>query len=906
MSVTLKQAIRKVNTAMGQYGSVAAIALAGSGLAAPTVYAQDEPELLEEVVVTGIRRSLQDSMDIKRFSSSIVDAISAEDVGKFPDKNVAESLARIPGIAISREFGEGQAVTIRGLGAGRNLTLVNGQSVGTAQWFVLSDATRNFNYEMLASEMIAGVEVYKSAQADIDEGGLGGTVNLKTRKPLDMKSGQGSVSIEGQYGSISEETDPSISAMYSWKNEDETFGASVVVSHQQRTVRREATELFTPNYFSQFDRDWLASENPETPFNAPTGADAQGAVAWGVGSALFSQERERTGIDLNLQWQPNDNFGASLHYFKTELKADNVNSNFIAIPFRGLFVTSTPSVGTVENDVVTQLAVNGGDPVVWANHVAFDNIYRDGSNMETEIIDLDLEFSGDNYVINGRLGTTSGEGVNNDFFTEFFAHSQDTRVNFDYSNPGGQAPSIDFSRSPWIANPTDEMSLTGVFDQANLTDDTENYAQVDITLNVEFGSINEIKFGGKYRDRSFEQNRIRSEMRNAVVGEESLGYAGDLSNGNFTVSHDNTSTQSLTAFLPDKQAIYNAYYALPICTGAGELCRTVRAKEDVSSFKIDEQITALYAMASFESDHIRGNFGLRYVETETDSGGWDVANNRPISESGQYSNLLPSMNIVYDLNDDMLLRFAAGKSMARPAPFALSYAVNLTPETSSGTAGNPNLQPEEANQYEFGFEWYLGDASMISATYFKKDIQNFVYSLTRSAVINGQLINRLSTFDNGGQAEIDGIELSAQYAFDNGFGFTTSYTYSDVSDGVVQEVVDGALSNRNVPFPSASKDVISASAYYERDEFSGRLSYSYRSDFFRSLQESGARFGDEQTQWDAQLSYFVNDNITIRAELLNITDETIDDSFRLATGRDLKATQLDNGRRFILGASYKF
>lgn len=350
----------------------------------------------------------------------------------------------------------------------------------------------------------------------------------------------------------------------------------------------------------------------------------------------------------------------------------------------------------------------------------------------------------------------------------------------------------------------------------------------------------------------------------------------------------------------------DAFYALPICDTGSDLCRTQRGIDNASSFNIDEQITALYAMANFESDHIRGNFGVRYVETETDSSGWDFNNNRPISESGKYDNVLPSVNIVYDLSDDVLLRFAAGKSMARPAPFALSYAVNLTPETSSGTAGNPNLKPEESNQYELGFEWYLGDASMLSATYFKKDIQNFVYSLTKQAVINGQLINRLSTFDNGGQAEIDGIELSAQYAFDNGLGFTGSYTYSDVSDGVVQDVVDGALVSRNVPFPSASKDVLSASAYYEKDAFSARLSYSYRSEFFRSLQESGARFGDEQTQWDAQLSYFVNDNITVRAELLNITDETVDDFYRSATGRNLKATQLDNGRRFILGASYNF
>lgn len=906
MSPKLRRAIQAINRASSRCGYLAAAVALGGLSTAPAFAQTNEAAELEEVVVTGIRRSLQDSMDIKRFSSAVVDAVSAEDVGKFPDKNVAESLARIPGVTISRTFGEGQGVTIRGLGAGRNLTLVNGQAVGTSQWFILADATRNFNYELLASEMLAGVEVYKSAQADIDEGGLGGTVNLKTRRPLDMEAGEGSISVEAQYGDLSEETDPSFSGLYSWKNEDETFGASIVVSRQERTVRREATEMFVPAYFTQFDRDWNAATNPGTPFNPPAGASEQGLLPWGIGSALFTQERERTGVDLNLQWKPNDNLSLGLHYLNSELKADNVNSNFIGIPFRGIFAANNPSEGVVENGIVTELHVDGGDPAAWANHIAYDTIYRPGSKMDTEVVDLDLEFSGDNFTIEGRLGTTSGEGTNNDFFTEFFASSQDPRANFDFYNPGGQAPRLDYSRSPWLASPTTEMSLTGVFDQQNIAEDSEDYAQIDVSFDVAFGAVNEIKVGGKIRDRSFEQTRYRDELQNAVVGTESLGYAGDLSNGTITVAHDETSMGSLTVFNPDLNGMRNAFFNLPVCDSSGELCRTGRSITNESSYGIDEDITALYAMAKFEGENLRGNVGVRYVETDTDSRGWDFNNNRPITESGSYDNVLPSVNIVYDLSENVVMRFAAGKSIARPAPFALSYAVNLTPETSSGTAGNPNLKPEESNQYELGIEWYLGNASMLSATYFKKDIQNFVYSLTKRAVINGQEINRLSTFDNGGQAEIEGVELTAQYAFDNGFGFSASYTYSDVGDGVVQDVEDGALVSRNIPFPDASKDVLSGTVYYEQEAFSARLNYSYRSEFFKAIQESGKLFGDEQSQWDAQFNYFVTDNFTLRAEFLNITDETIDDFYSSAGGHNVKATQLYNGRRFILGANYKF
>jgi len=896
-----------VNRVTAGYGSVGAIALMGASsmFQAQAAIAQ-EAGLMEEVVVVGIRGSIQNAMDVKRSANSVVDAITAEDVGKFPDKNVAESLARIPGITISRDFGEGQGVTIRGLAPQYNLTQINGQAVGTAQWFVLSDATRNFNYEMLSPEMVGSVEVYKSAQADIDEGGIGGSVILRTRKPLDMPANTLNVNIEAQYSDLPGETDPSVSALYSWKNDDETFGALIAISQQERTVRRESTELFVPAYFTQFDRDWNINDNPETPFNAPAGASEQGMLPWGVGSALFEQDRERTGVDINLQWAPNDNFSSNLHVFNSKLEADNVNSNFIGIPFRGIFAASNVSTGTVENGIVTELNVDGGDPAAWANHVAFDNIYRTGSSMETEVIDLEMDYTGEGFRVHGQVGTTSGEGVNNDFFTEFFASSQDTRVNFDFSNPGGSAPAISYARSPWLTSPTDEMSLTGVFDQQNKTEDQEDYAQVDFSLDVDFGAVNEIKVGGKLRDRSFEQRRVRSEMQNAAVGTESLGWAGDLSNGSFTVDHDETSMPTTRVFNPSEGLMRTAFFALPTCNGGADLCRTAYAVENVTSYKIDEEINSIYAMANFEADRIRGNVGVRYVETKTDSSGWDIANDQAISKDGDYDNVLPSMNIVYDLTDDILLRVAAGKSISRPAPFALSYAVNLTPETSSGVAGNPTLKPMQANQYEMGVEWYFGTASLASVTYFKKDITDFTYSLTKAAVINGVEINALTTFDNGPSLEVEGIELNLQYAFDNGFGFGANYTYSDIGSGSVPHVVDGNLSSRDVQLPGTSKDVFNATAYYENDVYSARLNYSYRSEFLKGLQENGRLLGDEQSQWDAQLNYNVTENITLRAEMLNITDETIDDIYEAGNGTEVTGTQLYNGRRFFIGANMKF
>ncbi|MEH6608996.1 MAG: TonB-dependent receptor [Halioglobus sp.] len=918
MSSKLRNAIRAVNRSRVQSRNRSTVTMSLSALAAMgmagAVAAQEPAAVLEEVVITGYKSSLMQSMEVKRFNNAVVDAVTAEDIGKFPDKNVAESLSRIPGIAISRDFGEGQGVTIRGLAPGLNITQVNGQAVGTAQWFVLADAERNFNYEMLSSEMVGSIEVYKSAQADIDEGGLGGTVILNTRQPLSLPANTFNASVEGQYSELPEEWDPSVSAMYSWKNDDETIGALLAVSHQERTVRRESTEMF-PAYFNPFsDRD----EGFRDALAAPEGAEGKGMVPWGVGSALFQQERERNGVDFNFQFNPNEKLETSFHYFFSELKADNQNQNFIGIPFRGLFAADNPSTGTVENGVVTDLQVRGGDPAVWANHVAFDSIFRDGSSMETEIIDLEGTYHSEKWSLHGQIGTTTGEGTNNDELYEFFAYSKDERINFDYTNPGGTSPSIDWSPSPWLTNPTDEMLLTTIRDQTNKQKDEEDYIQADLTLEVEFGAISELKFGAKYRSREFSQNRYLDELSNTVVGDvsQSLGTAGEFAAGTYTVDHDETSQGTLTHFDVNESAMRTAFRATATCgsggLGEGDVCVTRGQFLDESSFGIEEDITAAYAMANFEGERYRGNVGLRYVQTDTTSNAYDLSAPvlTPVSDSGDYSELLPSMNLVFDMTDDVLLRVAAGKALARPAPFQLTSAVNLTVETSSGTTGNPGLEPLTANQYELGLEWYYGEGSMLSGTFFKKDIENFIFNTTTSAVINGQLISRLTRPENGPSAGLEGIELILSHSFENGFGFSGNYTYTDIDEAKVQsaslEGGEATLTETEVPFPFASESLYNLTGFYETDRFSARVSYSYRDEFFREVVESGELWGDEQEQWDAQVSYNINDNFSIRAEGLNLTEESIDSIYKAPQGQELTATQFYNGRRFVLGVNYTY
>ncbi|WP_334030030.1 TonB-dependent receptor [Alteromonas sp. P256] len=893
-----------------------------SGMIVPVALAQQQDDQqqtkknqTEVIEVTGIRGSQKANINAKRFSNAIVDAITAEDIGKFPDKNVAETLARVPGITIDRDFGEGQGVTIRGVQPDQNLTLVNGQAVGTGQWFVLSDATRNFNFEILASEMIAGLEVYKSSQADIDEGALGGTVILKTRKPFDLDANSGQLSIEGQYGDIADALDPSVSGLYSWKNEEETFGILFSGSYQERTVERETNEDF--GWFGPS----IARIDPL--IEAPSGAQEKGALPWGMGSALFKQDRERVGFDVTAQWAPTDNFDMSVHYLSSTLKADNVNSNLIGIPFRGIaYMGTDTNTGTVSDGVVESLNVTGlPQRPAWARFIAYDNIFRDGSEMSTEIIDIEGNYLTDSGVLHFQIGTTTGEGENRDFFTEFWADANDPRAAFDFYNPGGDSPYIDFTTaSPWLANPTDEMWLGGIFDQFNSTEDTENYVQFDYEHSVDWGAITEVKTGVKRRDRSFSQSRYRTDLANlAPVGEGSLGPASDFWTGDMlNVSHSETNAVAASYFFPDKDSMYNAFYDVAECTGdETTLCRTTDRFLPESSFEVEEDITALYVMAKFSGEGFRGNMGLRYVETDSTSNGFDLNSGEAVSFDGGYNEWLPSINLSYDLAEDVLVRMAASRVLTRPAPFQLAPAVNLTPETSSGSAGNPQLDPLTANQFEVGAEWYFSESSIAAITVFKKDINDFIFTKTVSREIDGQQINQLRTPENGGSTSIDGVEVQVQHVFENGFGGYANYTYTDVADAQVDEAVpvtdaDGnitgaTLASRTVSFPNTSKDSFNVGVFYETDLYSARLNYNYRSEYFIAQAEIGDQFRDEQSQLDAQLSWNITETITLKAEALNLTNEIWENYYvRSSDGKRLGGTQSANGRRFFVGASMRF
>ncbi|HEU4600468.1 MAG TPA: TonB-dependent receptor plug domain-containing protein, partial [Steroidobacteraceae bacterium] len=357
-------------------GSAVALALFGQSSAMAAQTPATASGDVEEVIVTGIRASVEKSLETKRDANARLEVVTAEEVGKLPAHNVADALRGLPGVNISSSsadeggFDEADRVSLRGTSPSLTQTLINGHSVGSADWFVLSQGNnvgRSVSYTLLPSELVNSVEVNKSSNAKLQEGGTTGTVNIITRKPLQFTD---SLTTEASVGSVysdqADAYDPQVSGLFNYKNEDSTFGVLLQVFKQKRSLRRDAQEI-PGGFFKIADTDPVAATNP----------DLVGVYVPGlVGSTLFEQVRDRTGGLLELQFKPSDNLTLGLSGFLSDMDADNYNRNFMM--WGGNFARSqAPQAGyTIENGVLTNATYAG---VPGTNYAVYDMIYREAT-----------------------------------------------------------------------------------------------------------------------------------------------------------------------------------------------------------------------------------------------------------------------------------------------------------------------------------------------------------------------------------------------------------------------------------------------------------------------------------------------------------------------------------------------
>ncbi|MAD88889.1 MAG: TonB-dependent receptor [Pseudoalteromonas sp.] len=831
-----------------------------AGFSSSAIAQGAQTDEVEVIQVRGIRGSVVKSINAKRFANSIVDAVSSEDIGKFPDQNVAESLQRITGVSMSRNFGEGERISIRGTSENQNRTLLNGQAVGSADWWVDSSASRGFNYTMLPSEIVSGLEVYKSPEADIDEGSIGGTVIVKTRKPLDLDANKIAGSVIMQHSEVSGETDPQLAGLYSWKNDEESIGALVSVFRQERNLRRDGIEAWSWTHRDETLEDGTVVENVYTP--------------GGGGSAMFTQERVRTGFNLTLQYRPSDNMDVTFNALNSTLEANNANQNFLWLP--GYGGSKYQSLDVVDHAKVGRFAQAGTLGLSPDGNNILDETKIRNSKLKTNSYDLKLIHDGETWKSSYHVGVTEGSG----------GTQTDRSVGWEGNAVHSyNAQNVESIETSYAKSPADGKHWDLGFLRYDSNDalDKEYYGQTDFERAIDVAVFSKIKMGVKYRDHKRENIRLRSQTRTDLdwnLADYSYASPSDFLSGIGT-------SGTLSSY---------AMTDLDKTRAAGDALSWQYDYLYDSNFAITEKILASYIKADIDADGLRGNLGVRLVETKQTTGAYVGPADAKVwqEEDKSYFDILPSINLAVDLEEDMILRFSAARVMTRPDYAAMTNATTYNTETRVGTGGNSNIDPYRATQFDVGYEWYFSDAGIFSSALFYKDLQSTLGENTQTETFDNVAIE-ISRPINGPAGTLKGIELGYQTEITEGFGIAANYTFVD------GESKD--LEGNDILIPGISEHTFNFSTYYENETYSGRISYNYRTGYDTGRAWPG--YQDAYGQIDASFNYNVNENITAVFEVINLTDEHTFSYQEEGVKQALTGVYKD-GRRFMAGLRFSF
>jgi len=859
-----------------------------AGVAA--VHAQaSAPANSDTVVVTGIRKSLQSALKQKRNSDRVEEIITAEDIGKFPDKNVADSLARATGVNVvtgsanAGGFGENERVSIRGTDPNLNLTLMDGHNMASGDWFVLDQTNggRSFNYTMLPSEVVGTVEVIKASSADLPEGGVGGTVDVHVRKPLDLPKTTFAASAQGMYATLAQKWQPNVSGMYSWHDDGRKLGILVGAFYEGREFRRDGQEVLGYSNVSNFAGSGKTMTIPSL-----------------IGSAFFTQKRVRQGGNFMLQYKPSDTLEFDISGLYTHLEANNSNHNFM--------LWGTQLGGTTPTSYTTKTV--GSDTYVtsaaWAasstSAAVQDDIFRT-AHSDSYDINVDATWKpSDAWTVKGQLGFTSGNGNTDD------TAAWETYWNgIGASYTLGKVTQVSFPGLP--ADSTSAAYLNNNFSWSwggNIkSPDREAYAKVDVDYHVGDGLFRDVLFGVRATDHYHGVNYTAY----AWAGNGANSGTSNIDLG--TVFKGETTPSDYGNGLPGSIPGYSyaneaAVYDYLNTHNGGRLFGFYAP----ASFAVREKTEAYYAMTKLGGDNWRGNVGVRAVHTSTTAIQYsqtapDITIHSVFGDYGKvetnnsYWDILPSANFTYNIHPDLLFRVSAGKVMSRQGYATLAGSYTVDDLNLQGTAGgNPDLLPFRAWQYNAGVEWYYAPQALVSFTVFDLQIENFVTQQKFNQFIKTQLHPAGATFEmtgpiNGGGGKNLGYEFSLQQPLPAGFGFIANYTYSD------------ARRNDGQPVDGNSKNTFNLTGYFENDKVSTRLAYNFRSKFVSGLDRGSFMWQDSFGSLDGSFSYNVNSHIALTLDAQNLLHEKL---YYFVGTPEIPRAIYDNGQSWYVGVRLKY
>ncbi|GAA0671295.1 iron complex outermembrane receptor protein [Sphingomonas insulae] len=881
----------------------------------------------DDILVTGYRGSLREAISVKRNANAVVDVITAEDVGKFPDRNVAESLSHIPGVSIDRRFGEGEKVAILGTDPALNRMLLDGHALASADWGGNDNdpSSRTFNYSLLAPELVDRLEVYKSPEPRIEEGSLGGTVIVRTRRPLDLPANSIFASGGYSYNDRSDKGNVRGSGLYSWRNADETFGVLVAATYDKQNLTRAGVEFFgydnaAPNADGTYNSPFvnraangaLTLKNPGATINGGTIADLYKAASpFGINYAYFQQQRERKSLSGTVQFRPSSDLTFTLNGLHIDGNYNNYSQSMYTIP--GAWTGDKLQSATISNGVVTAASFGAAT----SQSAQLDTLVRH-TKLKTDNINLFADWEGDNGAKIGFAGgwskATGGRNPEYLFNVQtklpfsyaFTNNSADVNFTGDLTNPANYFTNPNNNPAtiegrPVIVNGTQlNAAQIGGLDYS-VTTDRDIFGGYDATIPVEFGPFKEILLGSRVTDHvnRIDGRGVNTYLQRSLTGAQ-LGVTTLVTpDGTFSGSGGNgNATKYLN--LPEQSVIDILANAInsPLIKKVG------------ASTKVKETVAASYIQANFDQGGLRGNIGGRLVYTRDVSNYalslTTTANPNPIPTPTRtvtdYLKFLPSLNIAYEISPKVLVRGAVAKVISRPRYQDLAASVSQNDITNDAGGGNPNLKPYESTNYEVTAEWYPRAGSLVAVELFRREISNYIINTIAPATLFNSLRARLETYNvsqpiNGGKAKVNGALISAQSEIWGGFGLQANYTYQDSSTSSV----DATGASLNLPY--LSKHNVNVIPYFESGPFQARVSYNYRTAYFRTIGRLNSReMVAPYSQLDASASLAITKGIILSVNAQNLLDETY---LQYNATKDRPTAFYKNGRTFSAALSFR-
>ena len=936
-NVSLKSNASRGLRHLWQGASIITFMMLSAGVANAQEAANPAPAGDNVVIVKGLRASLQSAINTKRRESGVVDVIKAEDIADFPDLNLAESLQRIPGVAITRANGEGRQVTVRGLGSEYTRVRINGmEAIATTGGTVNSggtNRTRGFDFNIFASELFNSLTVRKTASADVEEGSLGATVDLQTARPFDYQKPQLVLSVQASYNDLARDVTPRFTMMASNRWFGGKMGALVSLAYEKRHIKEEGANITRWTFgganggfnaastLTGFTLAQINDTNTATAIYAPR---IPSYVSYDINS-------ERIGLTGAFQMRPSDKTLITLEALISDVKSTREEAQLQAIGLSRAGSGKPQTIilsGTV--DANRNLVQGVFDRVDMRTQSAWDEL-------RTQFSQVTLNATHD-FSDQWRVGLIAGVASSK------FSNPISTIITFDRADTLGYSydfrtrlPAINLGFDPTNpANWTMNNGTSEVRIRPNFVDNKFSTANVFAQFRVNDGLT--LKAGVDYRKFQFDSSgkfrtteTVVQTLTPAELAAVSMPFSGF---GRGLGQPAGNATAWLRPDLDKFVATYNIYSN----TGIYALTATNNSSARGQFITVDEADTGFYLQGDFKFEAFglpwRGDAGARYVKTEQDSSGYAAVGStiQLVSASRSYDMVLPSANLAVDFTDTLIGRLSAAETIARPSISSLTPGgdVAIQGANRAFSSGNPLIEPTKSKNLDLSLEWYPAPNSLYAVGLFYKNIDTFVQTLRQDIPFN-QLglptsllagttalptdIFAVSQPVNSPGGALKGVEINIQQQlnflpeswpkFLKDVGVMANYTYVDSDISYLTSTTPGAATI-NQTLIGLSKNAANFTIYYEGKKFSIRGSMAYREGYLTAVPSNDGNSvagTNATTNYDMQASYAIRDNLKISLEAINLTD-AFNDQYVDASNR--LNVRSHTGRQVFLNLRYSF